>query len=92
MIHLLPSFFTTDSMSEEQMMATKCNQKFPTIADFVKKIKQNIVEISKKKKEVAEELSESLEIQIQIICHGYEGVFPNDTVANDISNFIKENS
>lgn len=92
MISLLPSYFFIRPYTEEELMNTKCNHKFKTVGDIIKKINSNINEIGKKKPVLAQELSELLETQIQIICHGYSGIFHDDESANEIKNFINDNS
>ena len=82
-IHFLPTYFTTEPISEKEMMETNNG----TVGEVINGIKKNISLISNP--QVAKKVEEELETQIAIICHGYEGVCPNDQAANQIAKQIR---
>lgn len=86
MIRMLPSYTTTDSISEKAFREIKVNQKI-TVNDVILKIEDNIKNIKGREKEA---LQEELELQLAIIYHGYEGIFPSDDVATKVLKSLKD--
>lgn len=86
MIRLLPSFTTSDPIELKEFSLIPLKGKFASVGDYLAKIDHNISLI---KGDVKKELQEKYAIQLAIIQHGYEGVCPNDAVANMIAKSIK---
>lgn len=89
MIRMLPSYTGTEPISLEdfgKIPAPSGRNPKLKVSDIITKIQDNIKLL---KGNVKIRLQESLDIQLAIIQHGYEGVCPNDYAANQIVKQIK---
>ena len=85
MIKMLPSFCESKPHSLEEFLSIKINNEL-SMKEYCFTIFQNIeLIINRKNQEDKKELLKNeFAIQIAIILHGYEGIFPNDHAANQI--------
>lgn len=85
MIHFLPSLVGYEPIELSDLLRIKTEK--GKVSDILKKILENISLIPNP--QVVKKVEEELAIQLAIICHGYEGICPNDYSANQIAKQAK---
>jgi hypothetical protein len=73
LIRMLPTFTTSDPITLENFLLLPINNN-KTVKHYLQEIVNNIEQTKKVSAELADELTDQLEIQLMIIQHGYKGV------------------